>query len=216
MGAFYSRNRSYSRSMNAERAEESGRFPLSKAKAVFSEKYGMSQAAACRILKKIGTTEWHHVGRHANKVDYHNTNLEEIFENDPMECVAAFLDEKRGLDTLRSLVKQNNISFDIDETISSINRLAAEQSRNEASIEHYKMVQEQILSCEEKENEEKQNNYYLMIAANGAARKVRYNNLVRAFSHVIEQSIAEDTSPWKKDENAFIGQRTASARIWAR
>lgn len=67
-GAYYSRNQSYSRSYNAEQAEGEGRFPLTRA----AKYIGLSSAA----LKKgaehadLVTTEWHLVGKYANKVDY--------------------------------------------------------------------------------------------------------------------------------------------------
>lgn len=62
MGAFYSRNKSYSRSYNAECAEEEGRFPATR----FKQVYGIDPR------KVVSAGEWHHVGKYANKVDYYD------------------------------------------------------------------------------------------------------------------------------------------------
>ena len=66
--AYYSRNDSYSRSANAEAAEEDGRLPRSRAAASL----GLSLAAFDAGSRAIGytPTEWHHVGKCANRVDY--------------------------------------------------------------------------------------------------------------------------------------------------
>lgn len=69
--AYYSRNQSYSRSFNAEAAEQDGRYPrLRAAKAL-----GLSPAAFDAGCKAIGyvATEWHHVGKYANEVYYYDT-----------------------------------------------------------------------------------------------------------------------------------------------
>lgn len=75
--AYYSRNNSYSRSYNAERAEAEGRFPRTRAAAHL----GLSVAAFDAARRAIGyvTTEWHHVGKYANPVDYYDA--EELSSN---------------------------------------------------------------------------------------------------------------------------------------
>lgn len=58
--AYYSKNKSYSRSYNAECAEEDGRYPATRFKAV----YGIDPR------KVVAAHEWHHVGKYAARVDY--------------------------------------------------------------------------------------------------------------------------------------------------
>lgn len=69
--AYYSRNRSYSRSANAESAESDGRFPRTRA----AQSMGISVKAfdAGCLAANYTTSEWHHVGKYANKVDYYDT-----------------------------------------------------------------------------------------------------------------------------------------------
>lgn len=69
--AYYSRNNSYSRSFNAECAEEEGRLPLTRA----AKAIGLSLNHFKETLKlaNIKTNEWHHVGKFANRVDYYDT-----------------------------------------------------------------------------------------------------------------------------------------------
>jgi len=71
-GAFYKRNNSYSRSYNASEAEREGRFPLTKA----AEYLGVSVAAMKKGMKHADytTSEWHHVGKYANRIDYYDAN----------------------------------------------------------------------------------------------------------------------------------------------
>lgn len=71
MSAYYSRNQSYSRSHNAEVAEEEGRFPRTRAAAHL----GLSVRAFDAACKAVGyrATEWHHVGKYANEVTYFDT-----------------------------------------------------------------------------------------------------------------------------------------------
>lgn len=71
MGAYYSRNNSYSRSYNASNAEADERFPLTRA----ARFLGISVKAfksGCEYAKYT-TSEWHHVGKYANRVDYYDT-----------------------------------------------------------------------------------------------------------------------------------------------
>ena len=68
--AFYSRAGSYSRSYNAEVAEAEGRLPRTRAAAAL----GVSTTAfdaGCRAAGYVAT-EWHHVGKYANRVDYYD------------------------------------------------------------------------------------------------------------------------------------------------
>ena len=69
--AYYGRNQSYSRSYNAERAEDSGRLPRTRA----ASRLGVSVKAFDAGCEKAGyrSTEWHHVGKYANMVDYYDT-----------------------------------------------------------------------------------------------------------------------------------------------
>lgn len=68
--AYYSRNGSYSRSANAEAAEDAGRFPRTRAAAYL----GLSVKAFNAGCLAVGyrATEWHHVGKYANPVDYYD------------------------------------------------------------------------------------------------------------------------------------------------
>lgn len=70
MGAYYRRNNSYSRSYNAERAESSGRYPRTRA----AKELGLSVKAFDAGCKYCGyySSEWHHVGKFANRVDYYD------------------------------------------------------------------------------------------------------------------------------------------------
>ena len=76
--AYYSRNDSFSRSYNAEIAEEEGRLPRSRAAASL----GLSVAAFDAGCAAVGyvATEWHHVGKYANRVDYYDC---ETLADDP-------------------------------------------------------------------------------------------------------------------------------------
>ena len=70
--AFYRRNNSYSRSFSASAAESENRYPLTRAASylrlsVAAFKKGLDHA-------NITTSEWHHVGKYANKVDYYDVS----------------------------------------------------------------------------------------------------------------------------------------------
>jgi len=69
--AYYSRNDSYSRSANAESAEEAGRYPRTRAAA----ELGVSVKAfdAGCAAAEYRSHEWHHVSKYANMVDYFDT-----------------------------------------------------------------------------------------------------------------------------------------------
>lgn len=69
--AYYSRNNSYSRSYGASCAEAEGRYSLTRA----AKEMGLSSVAFKAGLAKAGyrSTEWHHVGKYANTVDYYDT-----------------------------------------------------------------------------------------------------------------------------------------------
>ncbi len=75
MGAYYSRSGSYSRSFNAEVAEIEGRMPLSRAKKIVAAEHGCTQTVAACALELIHDGEWHHVGKFATEVAYHDTTL---------------------------------------------------------------------------------------------------------------------------------------------
>jgi hypothetical protein len=84
--AYYSRSDSYSRSYNAEQAESEGRFPKSRFRAEIRKAIG--SRATPRLLRAYyrageaiierGTSEWHHVGRYASRIDYFD--FSELFE----------------------------------------------------------------------------------------------------------------------------------------
>lgn len=69
--AYYSRNQSYSRSYNAERAEADDRYPRTRA----AKHLGLSTKAFDAGCAHMGyvSHEWHHVGKYANMVDYYDT-----------------------------------------------------------------------------------------------------------------------------------------------
>lgn len=77
--AYYSRNNSYSRSYNASVAETEERFPLTRAAAHL----GLSVASFKKGLEVsgIGTSEWHHVGKYASRVDYYDVSDESEIMN---------------------------------------------------------------------------------------------------------------------------------------
>lgn len=70
--AYYSRNNSYSRSAGAEYAEREGRYPRTRA----AKELGLSVKAFDAGCAKINhrSTEWHHIGKYANRVDYYDTH----------------------------------------------------------------------------------------------------------------------------------------------
>lgn len=78
-GAYYKRNNSYSRSYNASQAESEGRFPLNRA----AQYIGLSSAAFKKGAEHadLVTTEWHHVGKYANKIDYWDVSKESEIYN---------------------------------------------------------------------------------------------------------------------------------------
>ena len=70
--AYYSRAGSYSRSHNAEVAEDNGRYPLTRAIPVVATAAGVTQKVARAALVATHDGEWHHVGKFANQVDYYD------------------------------------------------------------------------------------------------------------------------------------------------
>lgn len=79
--AYYSRNNSYSRSYGAECAERNEKFPMTRA----AKYLGLSVKAFKDGLEASGITasEWHHVGKYANEVDYYDVS-------DESEIVASY------------------------------------------------------------------------------------------------------------------------------
>lgn len=71
--AYYSRTGGYSRSYNAEQAEAEGRFPISRAAKIVAENAECTIAFARKCLDRIGSSEWHHVGKYAARVYYYET-----------------------------------------------------------------------------------------------------------------------------------------------
>ncbi len=69
--AYYGRNDSYSKSLNAENAEADGRYPKSRA----AKELGLSLKAFKTGLHAADYTsnEWHHVGKYATAVSYFDT-----------------------------------------------------------------------------------------------------------------------------------------------
>jgi hypothetical protein len=63
----------YSRSINAETAEEDGRLPLTRAIPIVARAAGVTRAAARAALLATHDGEWHHVGRYAARVPYYST-----------------------------------------------------------------------------------------------------------------------------------------------
>lgn len=72
--AYYSRSGNYSRSYRAEVAEAECRLPISRAKIEVAKLYSCPTSTAEAALRKIGTCEWHHVGKFATCVDYYDTH----------------------------------------------------------------------------------------------------------------------------------------------
>lgn len=60
--AHYRRANSYSKSFNAQMAEQGGRYPATR----FKQEYGIDPRTVTT------SSEWHHVGKFANRVDYYN------------------------------------------------------------------------------------------------------------------------------------------------
>lgn len=77
--AYYSRAGSYSRSYNAEQAEHEDRYPLTRA----AKHLGLTTAAFKKGTDhaNIGTSEWHHVGKYATRVDYWDVSEESEIYN---------------------------------------------------------------------------------------------------------------------------------------
>jgi hypothetical protein len=92
---YYSRAQSYSRSYNAERAEEEGRYPLTRAIRVVAARYGITKSAARKLLELSWQGEWHHVGKYANEINYYDTNICELCreDDDLLELVTTFVAE---------------------------------------------------------------------------------------------------------------------------
>lgn len=98
--AHYSRNygNEWSRSANAQEAENNGRYPRTRAAAAL----GVSVKAfdAGRFACGYHTSEWHHVGKYANMVDYYDTNE---LRGDPQfwqGCAAAYKSKARQTELL--------------------------------------------------------------------------------------------------------------------
>lgn len=68
--AYYSRNDSFSRSFNAERAEEENRLPRSRAAAHLELSVAAFDAGCAAV--GYSPSEWHHVGKYAARVDYYD------------------------------------------------------------------------------------------------------------------------------------------------
>ena len=109
--AYYSRNNSYSRSANAENAETENRYPLTRAASYLS----LSVQAFKKGLEfaKISTSEWHHVGKYANKVDYYDVSDESEIVNSPKFWQGAknkanknYCEAKR-IEALKNIAKEN-------------------------------------------------------------------------------------------------------------
>lgn len=76
--AFYSRANSYSRSYRATVAETEGRQPMSRAAKTVAAQFGCTIATAKTALELIHDGEWHHVGKFASEVGYHDTTDERL------------------------------------------------------------------------------------------------------------------------------------------
>jgi hypothetical protein len=57
-------------------AEQQGRYPLTRAVAFLAKAHGITKAVAHEILGRVGSREWHHVGKYANRVYYYETDLD--------------------------------------------------------------------------------------------------------------------------------------------
>lgn len=62
----------YSKSNNAVDAENHDRFPLTKAIKIVAAKTGITQKESRKVLKGIGTTEYHHTSKYYNCTDYYD------------------------------------------------------------------------------------------------------------------------------------------------
>ena len=72
MGAYYSKNSSYSRSAGAEDAEDEGRLPLTWAIPEVAHLAKVTRKAARAALLATYDGEWHHVGKYASEVPYYD------------------------------------------------------------------------------------------------------------------------------------------------
>lgn len=102
--AYYSRNDSFSRSYNAEVAEDEGRLPRSRAAASL----GLSVAAfdaGCAAVN-YRATEWHHVGKFAVRVDYYDCT--ELDENPEFwrGAAAAYKSAKKQAEVLATMARR--------------------------------------------------------------------------------------------------------------
>lgn len=102
--AYYSRNDSFSRSYNAETAEEEGRLPRSRAAASL----GLSVAAFDAGCSAVGyrATEWHHVGKFAARIDYYD--CAELGENPEFwrGAAAAYKSAKKRAEILATMARR--------------------------------------------------------------------------------------------------------------
>lgn len=73
-------HRGQGRSTRAEEAEAEGKLPLTRATKVLAQRLGVTQKVARATLEAVGPSEWHHVGKCGQQVDYYDINdvLEEL------------------------------------------------------------------------------------------------------------------------------------------
>jgi hypothetical protein len=100
MSTYYSRANSYSRSYNAQCAEAAGREPASRA----AKTWGFKSAKDLRAV--VSTSEWHHVGKYANVVDYFDVQswIDNLTELSELEGIAKHLTKTGKATTLRDAV----------------------------------------------------------------------------------------------------------------
>lgn len=110
---YYSAANSYSKSLNAHRAEFAGRYPATHA----AKKYGFKSTKALKDC--VESTEWHHVGKFATRVDYYDIESWIAEQTDLLELIGISkkLTKEGRKTTLKDAVAavvNNNFSDKID------------------------------------------------------------------------------------------------------
>lgn len=65
--------RGQSKSVRAVNAEQDGKYPLTTALRIVARELKITQKQARELCLSEGASEWHHVGKYANRCDYYNT-----------------------------------------------------------------------------------------------------------------------------------------------
>jgi hypothetical protein len=67
------------RSRNASVAEQDGKLPITRAVKILAKRCGVTQKKARAVLEKQGPSEWHHVGKFAQQIDYYDVEKAALF-----------------------------------------------------------------------------------------------------------------------------------------